>query len=96
MAKVTRRTVGEDVDRLLEMGLYHWTRLPEVEREIGGWPLIDQLDFVVELPLEETRLDRLRAHAERGEMAEGQRARYEELLRLVDANRPIAERLGRS
>jgi hypothetical protein len=83
----------DTTDRLLERAVAAWASLPDVEAEIGGWDLIDQLVFIEEWPIEEDRLRSLAGHAARGEL-DGRQARlYAELLRLVERHRPIVDRL---
>jgi hypothetical protein len=82
-----------EIDRLLERALAAWQSLPDVEREINEWDLVDQLVFVEEWPIEEDRLLALSGHAARGELTDKQRARYDALLRIVERHRPIVERL---
>jgi hypothetical protein len=84
-----------DVDRLLDQAVASWDELPEVEREIDAWRLEDQLVFTEEWPIEEDRLLRLAQLAESRELTEAQRARYQELLNLVERNRPVLERIMR-
>jgi hypothetical protein len=95
VAQVDRAT-RHDVDHLLKWSTVAWQELTEVEREIDGWDLIDQLVFLEEWPLEEERLRRLADLAQTGSLTGDQCARYEELLRLVARQRPIIERLLRS
>jgi hypothetical protein len=95
MAQVDRAT-GADVDHLLKWATAGWEELTDVEREIDGWDLVDQLVFLEEWPLEEERLRRLADLAQTGSLTGDQCARYEDLLRLVARQRPIIERLLRS
>ena len=92
MAHVSPSTRA-DLNHLLERALAAWEGLPEVEREIGTWDLVDQLVFVEEWPIEEDRLRALAAHSARGELSREQLARYERLLHLVERHRPIVGRL---
>ena len=85
-----------DVDHLLKWAAAAWEELPEVEREIDGWRLEDQLVFTEEWPIEEDHLKRLAEHARAGDLTEEQCLRYQELLKLVEERRPIIERLLRS
>ncbi len=82
-----------DVDRLLDRALAAWEGLPEVERELGTWDLVDQLVFIEEWPIEEDRLGALAAYAARGELTNEQLARYEHVLYVVERHRPLLERL---
>ncbi len=92
--------VQQHIARQLDWSLWQWGRLPEIEIEIDGWNLLDQLDFILgfieEWPLEEGRLLRLEGHVAEGAMTPDQRQRYEDLKRLVARNRPIIRRLQES
>lgn len=78
---------------MLGISTRSWSRLPEIEGEIDHWDPDDQVDFVVDWPLEEDLLEELEGYRDRGLMAEDQVSRHEELKRLVVRNRPIIERL---
>src|SRR3954468_15715510 len=80
------------LDRDLDHALREWARLPEVEAAFGAWPEDTALDFVFEWTVEEDRLHRLTAHAERGELTGPQQKRYQKLMALVRLHRPITER----
>jgi hypothetical protein len=95
MAQVTH-SVQQHIDRMLGILEDQWGRLPEVEAEIDGWDLLDQLDFIEEWPLEEMRLDQMEEYLTEGALTNEQLARYEELKRVVAANRPIIRRLQNS
>ena len=95
MAQVSPSTRA-DVDRQLERARAAWDGLPDVEREIGTWDLVDQLVFIEEWPIEEDRLRTLAGHASRGELTSEQLARYEHLLRSVERHRPLVTRLRAS
>jgi hypothetical protein len=90
------RATRADIDHLLKWAVAAWEGLTEVEQEIDSWDLIDQIVFIEEWPLEEERLRRLAEHARANGMTEAQRIRYEDLLRLVERQRPIIERLRRT
>jgi hypothetical protein len=90
------RATRADVDHLLKWAIAAWEELPEVEREIDGWRLEDQLVFTEEWPIEEDRLRRLAEYARVGDLTEAQRLRYQELLKLVEERQPIIDRLMRS
>ena len=95
MAHVSPSTRA-DLDHLLERALAAWEGLPEVEREIDAWDLVDQLVFVEEWPIEDERLRQLAAHSARGELTHEQLAHYQPRLPLVERHRPIVERLRAS
>ena len=90
------RAARVDADHLLKWAVAAWEGLTEVEQEIDSWDFLDQLVFTEEWPLEEERLRQLAAYAQEGSLTADQRARYECLLKLVEQNRPIIERLLRS
>ena len=76
-----------DIDWLLAWAFGDWRDLEEIE----VWEPTEQADELVEWPLAETRLRDLESYAE--QMTVEQRARYAGLLRLVEKNRPILERI---
>ena len=82
-----------DVDHLLKWAFVVWEELPEVEREIDGWRLEDQLVFTEEWPIEEERLRRLAQHAHSNDFTEDQSVRYQDLLNLVERHRPVLDRI---
>jgi hypothetical protein len=84
------------IDHLLKWSVVAWEELTEIEREIGTWDLIDQLVYIKEWPLEEERLRRLARYAEANDLTEAQRLRYQDLLHLVERQRPIITRLQHS
>ena len=92
MAQVGHATRA-DVDQLLERATAAWEGLAEVDQEIDGWDLIDQIVYIKEWQIEEDRLLRLAQHAESEEFTEMQRLRYQELLNLVERNRPVLARI---
>lgn len=95
MAQVNE-TVAEGIDHVLDIALWQWQSLPEVAAEIDEWDLLDQLNFIEEWPIEEDRLLFLERHAADDSMSLEQRARFEELKRIVACNRPIIQRLQNS
>ena len=90
-----RRVTRADVDHELKWAIAAWEELPKVEREIDTWDLIDQLVLTEEWPIQEDRLRRLAQYAQSIDFTEAQRVRYQELLNLVERNRPIIERILR-
>lgn len=78
-----------DIDHRLQAAFEAWSSLPNVD----GWDFVEQLDFIEEWPLEESRLDSLRRDYEAGRMSADQISLYEELLSVVHNNREIIERL---
>ena len=83
----------QDIEESLDWLIWQWQRLPEVEREIDDWDLLDQLNFVEEWPLEEMRLERLERYVVQGVLSLDQLVRYKSLQQLIAKNRPIIQRL---
>jgi hypothetical protein len=72
---------------------YRWGRLPQVGHEIDSWDELQQLDFVMEWPIQEDGLEILCSLMTSGTPTPEQRRRYTGLLRLVEQNRPIFDAL---
>ena len=70
-----------------------WATLPGVEREIESWDPEDASAFAFEWGVEDHRLRTLEDDARSGLMTPEQLSRYEGLLRVVEKNRPIINRL---
>jgi hypothetical protein len=92
MAQVTAQARHE-IDKLLDLLVWQWERLPEVEAEIDGWDLLEQLGFIEEWPLEEMRLRQLEKYVAEGCLNEERLARYERLRSTIQRYRPIISRL---
>lgn len=78
----------QSIDRLLDGLLLAWRDLPSIAQEIDKWDLIDQLDYIEEWTPKEDQLARLRRLIVSEGVTQQQRCRYEQLERLVRANRP--------
>ncbi|HET8628557.1 MAG TPA: hypothetical protein VFL91_14140 [Thermomicrobiales bacterium] len=63
--------------------------MPDLVGEWEEWEELDRLDFVLEWPIREDHVYQLKQWAAEGLLSPAQRARYDELLRLVERNRPI-------
>ena len=96
MAQVSRRAKDYEIDLELDRAIAAWEELTDVEREIDGWRLEDQIVFIEEWPLEEARLRRLAELDRVGAFTKGQHRAYQGLLQLVERQRPIIERLQRT
>lgn len=96
MAHVSRRAHEYEIDLQLDRATAAWEELPDIEREIDGWRLEDQIVFIEEWPLEEERLRRLADLDRTGAFTRGQHRAYQRLLQLVERQRPIIERLQRT
>ncbi len=86
------REIDERLDYLLEA----WRGLPDAEREIDQWDLVEQIDYVLEWTPKEDLLDRIREFAANGQMSSRQLERLAELERLAARYRPILVRLQQS
>ncbi len=95
MAQVAQ-TVSQDIEKLLDLLVWQWERLPEVEAQIDTWDLMAQLNFIEEWPLEEDRLSRLKRYIGGGLLTSEQLARYNALEQTIARNRPIIRRLQNS
>lgn len=74
----------------------HWRWVGDVVRAWQTLPAEERLDFAVEWPVSETRLEELQRHVDRGTLGPEQRARYAALHVRVAQERPSAERLIRT
>ncbi len=70
-----------------------WESVPLDAQEWDDWDDLSQLTYVVDWGVPNDRLDQLRQFADRGVLTQAQCARYEELLQLVDRNRPVLEEM---
>ena len=80
-------------DRDLAYALARWQGLPSVAAEWDSWDTYSQDVYVAEWPLVDERLHRLDRAAAEGRLTDEQRARYEELRRIIARNAPIQRRL---
>jgi hypothetical protein len=85
--------VSERIELVLNISLEAWKGLPEAEATIDEWDLIDQIVYIEEWPLEEERLRELAEYRAEGAMSLEQKRRHDELLSVVEQNRPIIRRL---
>lgn len=96
MPEVVRKAdVYEWVEDYLTYLFAEFEDLPEVAAEWDEWDDYAQLDFVIEWPIRMDRLHQLRQWSEQELLTPEQRRRYDELLHLVEANRPLLEKLLR-
>jgi hypothetical protein len=92
MAQVTQ-DVRQRIDWLLSYLTREWDGLAEVEREWDEWSAHDRRDFRLEWPIRESSLHTLCEHVEDGGLTPDQRVAYDDLRRLIAAQRPILDRL---
>ena len=95
MAQVEQH-LDRKIDDRLDYLLGAWRELPDAEREIDSWDLVEQIDYVLEWTPKEELLDRLREYSARGQMNDVQLKRLAELEELVARHRPILTRLQQS
>ena len=95
MAQVDQ-SLTRRIDDWLDYLLDAWRELPEIERQIDSWDLIEQIDYVEEWGPKESLLASLRHDASLGKMNRDQQSRFTELEGLVERNRSILERLRAS
>jgi hypothetical protein len=81
------------IDRSLAYLIGEWTDVPEVAAEWESWDELDRLDFVIEWPLREIRLDQLEAWDTEGHLTAAQREQFTKLRQLIQRHRPTLERL---
>lgn len=94
MAKVAQRPeLREWIDDYLEYLCDEWRDVPQVVREWHEWEDHVQLEFLCEWPIREDRLHQLEQWAEQGLLTPDQDTRYQQLLGLVAAYRPVLEDL---
>ena len=77
------------IDELLDGLTFHWRRLPEVAAEFASWGDLEQLDFLMEWPLQEQDLELLSEHVAAGLATAEQRRPFDDMLRLVERHRPL-------
>jgi len=95
MAQVSTE-LHEHIDYILDHLIQLWQDLPRVEKEIGQWDLVEQIDYVEEwTPREELRR-KLERYAAKGLLGKSQLERYAKLQRLVSENEAILARLRNS
>ena len=94
MAEVTHLPdVLERTENYLDYLFVEFRAIPEVAAEWEEWEEPDRLDYVIEWPIREDRLQQLAGWATAGLLTPAQRARYDALLALVAEQRPTIDRL---
>jgi hypothetical protein len=81
------------IDDFLDYLAEEWLAIPRVAQEWADWSPYERLDFVLEWPIREERLEQLQVYAERGLLTPAQNARYAALRQLVQENRGTLEEL---
>jgi hypothetical protein len=94
MAQVApEHDVRARAEHFLDYSLREWAAVPEYAAEFDKWGEVQQLSFVHEWAIRESALEILAEYTRQGALTEGQRKRYEELLTVVNRNRPQIEEL---
>ena len=95
MAQVARDpTLESDIDYHLEYQFRQWDNLPDIAEHWAEMDAIDREVFQLEwVGITESRLTLLEQWAEQDLLTPAQRARYDELLRLVARCRPLLDNL---
>lgn len=88
MAQVISETnLKVRIEDFLQYLLREWQDLPWVASEWDSWEEHERLNFVLEWPIREDRLQQLRQWERAGMLNLEQRERYERLLDLVEQHR---------
>jgi hypothetical protein len=85
--------LGEWIDEYLVYLTRAWKGIPQLAAEWEEWDEHSRLVFDLNWAVPEDRLLQLRHWAEQGLLTPAQCTRYQELLKLVEKNRPTLERL---
>ena len=95
MAQVARDPrLESDIDYHLEYQFHQWDNLPDIAEHWTEMDAIDREVFQLEwVGITESRLTLLEQWAEQDLLTPAQRARYDELLRLVARCRPLLDNL---
>lgn len=94
MAALARDSRLDDrIDAFLSYLIGEWEAVPGVVEDWAAWSEYDRLDFALEWPIREDRLQQLRGFAEQGLLTSAQRRRYDQLLLVVERRRPTLEAL---
>jgi hypothetical protein len=76
------------IDWYLELSFAEWQEFREVASDSVGIPSDEYVAYIEELPLFDEHLLALRRMFNEGKMTKAQKAKFEDLLRLVDELRP--------
>lgn len=90
---VGSQTVGSQIDDDLAYLTAEWESVAETVAEWTEWTERERLDFVLEWPLREDRLGRLRRWHAEGRFSDQQRRRYDDLLGTIRRHRTALDRL---
>lgn len=96
MAQVAVQSPQQRTNAQLDSLIEAWRALPEAERSIDRWDLMEQLDYIEEWGAKESLADVLRQKIASPNATDEQRRGYAELTRRMATNRPILDRLRAS
>lgn len=86
-------TTQQHIDHLLNYVTAEWEDVTEAAEEWEEWGRDGQILYRLEWPIVESKLERLRSFADRGLLNAEQQTRYNELLRLIERQRPVLDSL---
>ncbi|HEX5505658.1 MAG TPA: hypothetical protein VFW96_23775 [Thermomicrobiales bacterium] len=89
----SRAEVQDAITDYLDYLLQTWQGVPDTAAEWSEWDEYSRFVFAFDWDVPEDRLGQLKRWAAQGLFTPAQRARYDELLRLVERNRPILNAL---
>lgn len=92
MAKVAA-DLHRRIDLLLDYLFEAWKELPSAARQIDGWDVADQVDYVEEWVPKLQRLEELRRYVRAGRLTEEQISRYQQLEELVQQHAHLLEQV---
>ena len=87
------RTLCEQIDTYLDYLQKTWAGIALDAEEWAEWDDDSRLIFELNWAVPEDHLAQLNEWARQGQITAEQRARYDQLLRLVAANRPLLNRM---
>jgi hypothetical protein len=82
-----------EIDDYIAYLIREWQAIPEVAAAWDQFEEPDRLDFVLEWPIKEDRLQMLRRWAKTEAMTPDQCGRFAELLEIVDRQKPLLQQL---
>ena len=88
---VEQSTIAPLIDHALDYLTRQWLAVPEVVSTWETWDELDRLDFVLEWPLRESRLNQLRRWRDEGHLSTRQLQRFATLERLIRRHRAAVD-----
>jgi hypothetical protein len=95
MADVASAELAERIQTTLDQVWDRWSSLPETSREIEGWDLEDQLDYVEEWAVTRSQMDLLETWRSEGLLSPQQQRTLKRVNELGRRLQPILEELER-